>query len=119
MGLQLGCKLVDGHPLLLAGIPVAEGDGVVLECIEVNRDTVWGANLVLATVALADVAVVVKECLRDVLLYRTEYRTCLFNKFWFVLQEWEYGRFVWCKMLWELHNGTRFTIHGVLGVRGY
>src|SRR6188472_568789 len=52
--------LVEGNPLLLHGVPLADGDGVVVEGVEVDRHAVGRADLVLAPVAAADGARVVE-----------------------------------------------------------
>ena len=44
----------DRHAILVHGVPVADGDGMVVEGVEVHGDTVGGADLVLAAVAAAD-----------------------------------------------------------------
>src|SRR5438105_14571994 len=46
----------DRDPLLLHGVALADGDGTVVEGVEVDRDAERGAYLVLAAVAAADVA---------------------------------------------------------------
>ena len=69
----------------VAVVAVAEGDGVVLERIEIDGDADRRADLVLAAVALADVAVVVPHDARhdflehhiDLARFRDEFRLVL------------------------------------------
>lgn len=44
---------------MVGGVAVADGDGVVLDGVEVDDDAFWGADFVLLTIALADVAGIV------------------------------------------------------------
>src|SRR3954471_11245520 len=47
-------EALDGHPYLLRRVPLPDGDGLVLERVEVHSDAVRRADLVLAPVAAAD-----------------------------------------------------------------
>ena len=48
------CDLVEGHPLLRHGVALADGDGLVVEGVEVDGDAVGRPDLVLAAVAAPD-----------------------------------------------------------------
>ena len=50
---QLGQQVGDGDPHLLGGVAVADGDGVVLQRVEVDGDAPRRPDLVLAPVARA------------------------------------------------------------------
>ena len=47
-------ELVDLGALLRHRVPLAHRDGVVIEGVEVDRDTQWRAHLVLAPIATPD-----------------------------------------------------------------
>src|SRR5580765_6796490 len=51
----------DGNPFLLAIIPMADGDGVILHRLTVDSDAIGRAGFVHAAVAAADRALVVVE----------------------------------------------------------
>src|SRR5690606_13300676 len=51
---EVGADLVEAHPLLLHRVPLADGDRVVLEGVEVDGDAVRRTDLVLAPVAPTD-----------------------------------------------------------------
>ncbi|CDZ92017.1 Predicted transcriptional regulator [Rhodococcus ruber] len=57
---QVTLDLVEPDALLRHGVALADGDGLVLEGVEVDRDAERGADLVLAAVAAADGAGVVE-----------------------------------------------------------
>ena len=57
--LQRGRQLVNSDALLFGRIPVTHRYGIVFQRLEVDDDTRWRAYLVLAAVALANVAVVI------------------------------------------------------------
>ena len=44
---------------LIGGVAVTDGDGVVLQGVEVDDDAFWGADFVLFTIAFTDIAGVV------------------------------------------------------------
>src|SRR5699024_3206860 len=51
---EVALELVDGDALLLHRVALADGDGVVVQGVEVDGHAVRGADLVLTTVAAAD-----------------------------------------------------------------
>ena len=58
--MSLVAEAVDRDPGLLQRVAVAQGDGVVLQRLAVDRHAPWGADLVLASVPLADRAALVE-----------------------------------------------------------
>src|SRR3954452_6713939 len=57
---EIGGDAVEGHPVLLHGVAVPDGDGVVGEGREVDGDAEGGADLVLAAVPAPDRAGIVE-----------------------------------------------------------
>src|SRR5206468_1280722 len=52
--LQLVHQAVDGHPDLVGAVALPDGDGHIVEGVEVDRDAVGRADLVLAAVPASD-----------------------------------------------------------------
>ena len=94
---------------LRGGVAVADGDGVVLESIKIDDDAFWGADFVLLSVSLADVARIVPgniavfgfESVEDLLGFVDELR--------FVLEEWGNAEFVGSEVFGEFENGAGFV----------
>src|SRR5262245_60308318 len=57
---QIGLERIDSHPVLVHGVAFPDGHRLVVQRLEVHRDAVRGADLVLAAVAAADRARVVE-----------------------------------------------------------
>ena len=79
-------KFVYISPPLLRRIPLAHGDGVVLQRLEVDHHAVRRADFVLAAVAFADVAVVVPHYSARVGFGKVRVHiTGFFHQFWLIL----------------------------------
>src|SRR5688500_11117406 len=111
---QPGGHLAECHPLLRHRVALADGDGLVVEGLEVHRDAEWGTDLVLPTVALADCGSVVEvdvpvaaELGGEVARSRRQL---------FVAGQRQHGHFDRCQA--RIESQDRALVDAALGVRG-
>lgn len=102
---------------MLGGVAVADGDGIVLEGIEVDGDAEGGADFVHAAVAAADGAGSVPEDIPAAFEFLVKI-VGFFDDFWVVFYEREDGGFDGGEAGMEFEEGTFFPVDFVFAVGG-
>ncbi len=110
------------NSFLFSCISVTYGDGIsriwifLSKRIEVNHDTVRRTYFVLATIALADIAVVIPRDITKFFFKHHEYLSCLGDKFRLVLEERRDSDAIWSEMYWNFEVCAHFTTHFIFSV---
>ena len=94
---------------LRGGVAVADSDGVVLESIEIDDDTFRGADFVLFSVTLTDVAGIVPSDIAVLGFELIEDLLGFIDELGFVLEEWRNAEFVGSEVFGEFENGAGFV----------
>src|SRR3989344_360393 len=117
-------EVADGEALLLARVAMAKRHGVFkgrvfAQGVEVNRDAKGRANLILTTIALANVAVVVPRdhSVRERATEHAPYLLRFLDKLRLILQQGRDHRFDRCDTRREREIGTHFPILLILSIR--
>ena len=78
-------KILDGHSLLLHGVAVPHSHCLVIEGVKVYDDTQGGADFVLSTIALTNIAIVIPHYIAEFILEKLVDLSSVLDQLWLIL----------------------------------